>query len=62
MTDKTTLTRLRTQFSQLSKERQAEVLGMAKAFTYVQQSAGFDLQNFIEEILQESRLNSGKGE
>jgi hypothetical protein len=62
MTDKTILTRLKTQFNRLSKERQAEVLGMAKAFAYVQQSAGFDIQTFIEEILQESRNSGGKRE
>jgi hypothetical protein len=59
MTNKAILARLKTQFNRLSKERQAEVLGMAKAFTYVQQSAGFDLQAFIEGILQESRAEGG---
>jgi hypothetical protein len=62
MTDKEMLARLKTQFSRLSRERQAEVLGMAKAFAYVQQSAGFDLQSFIEKILQEDQTRSGEEE
>jgi hypothetical protein len=50
MPDEVTLTRLKTQFTQLSKERQAEILGMAKALTYAQQSAGFDFSTFMREI------------
>jgi hypothetical protein len=59
MSNKVTLTRLRTQFNRLSKERQAEILGMAKALTYAQQSEGFDLQTFMREITEKSKTRTG---
>jgi hypothetical protein len=59
MPSKATLTRLKTQFSRLSKERQAEILGMAKALTYAQQSEGFDLQTFIREITEKGKTRTG---
>ncbi|MDR2748018.1 MAG: hypothetical protein LBB77_11310 [Treponema sp.] len=59
MQNKTTLIRLKTKFNRLSKERQAEILGMAKALTYAQQTETFDLQAFIQEITQESRARPG---
>ncbi|MDR1971371.1 MAG: hypothetical protein LBQ46_05565 [Treponema sp.] len=61
MTDKVTLTQLKSQFCRLSRERQAEVLGMAKAFTYAQQTANFDLHAFIRDLLPDSLPGAGKG-
>lgn len=55
------LMRLKAQFNRLSKERQAEILGMAKAFTYAQQTETFDLQAFIQEITQGNRPRPGEG-
>jgi hypothetical protein len=55
MPDKAALIRLKTQFNRLSKERQAEILGMAKALTYAQRSEGFDFQAFVREITEKSR-------
>jgi hypothetical protein len=55
MPDEVTLTRLKTQFIRLSKEQQAEILGMAKALTYAQQSAGFDFAAFMREIRLEDK-------
>jgi hypothetical protein len=59
MPDKAVLVRLKTQFNRLSKERQAEVLGMAKALTYAQQNEGFDLQSFVQEIARKNRAKTG---
>jgi hypothetical protein len=59
MSSKTTLMRLKTQFNRLSKERQAEILGMAKALTYAQQTETFDLQAFIQEITRKNRIQQG---
>jgi hypothetical protein len=59
MPNKAALLRLRTQFNRLSKERQAEILGMAKAFTYVQQAEAFDVQAFVREITRENQARPG---
>jgi hypothetical protein len=55
MSNEAMLIRLKTQFNRLSKERQAEVLGMAKALTYVQQCGSFDINAFMREIVLEGR-------
>jgi hypothetical protein len=60
MPNKATLIQLRTQFKRLTRERQAEVLGMAKALTYAQQSEGFDLQTFMREITGKNRARTGE--
>jgi hypothetical protein len=59
MSDKVALLRLRSRFNKLSKERQAEILGMAKAFTYAQQTAPFDIQAMVQKITQEHRAQGG---
>ena len=61
MQNKVTLTRLRNQFNRLSKERQAEILGMAKALTYAQQTETFNLQTFVQEIVRRNRPRQGGG-
>jgi hypothetical protein len=61
MSNKTTLIHLKNQFSRLSKERQAEILGMAKALTYAQQTETFDFQAFMREILREDPVRPGEG-
>jgi hypothetical protein len=59
MQNNAALTQLKTQFNRLSPERQAEILGMAKALTYAQQSADFDLQAFVREITEKGQARTG---
>ncbi|MDR0641301.1 MAG: hypothetical protein LBG07_02445 [Treponema sp.] len=59
MQNKAMLTRLRNQFNRLSKERQAEILGMAKALTYAQQKETFNFQAFVQEIVHRNRTLHG---
>jgi hypothetical protein len=59
MPNKAALLRLRSRFNRLSKERQAEILGMAKAFTFAQQTAPFDIQAMVQKIAREHRAQGG---
>jgi hypothetical protein len=53
MTDKAMLSHLKTQFGRLSRERQAEILGMAKAFTFAQKTVDFDLRTMVQNIVRD---------
>jgi hypothetical protein len=54
MTDKATLSHLRAQFNRLSRERQAEILGMAKAFTFAQTTVEFDIHGLVRDIINDN--------
>jgi hypothetical protein len=60
MTDKATLSHLKNQFYRLSRERQAEVLGMAKAFTFAQQATDFDLRKIVQKIVPDTPIDIEK--
>jgi hypothetical protein len=62
MPNKATLIRLKTQFNRLSKEKQAEILGMAKALTYAQRAETFDFQDFMRTVTGENRSRPGERE
>jgi hypothetical protein len=66
MTDKATLSHLRAQFNRLSRERQAEILGMAKALTFAQTTVEFDVHGIVQEIIkeniQDTQINAGEQE
>ncbi|MDR1025498.1 MAG: hypothetical protein LBL56_07195, partial [Treponema sp.] len=62
MIDEVTLSRLKVQFNRLSREQQAEVLGMAEAFTFAQRTefsaaqpapgiASLDIQSIVQKII-----------
>jgi hypothetical protein len=57
MIDEVTFLRLRAQFNRLSREQQAEVLGMAEAFTFAQRAAFFNVQPVVDV---QSALQNGK--
>ncbi|MDR1444022.1 MAG: hypothetical protein LBI94_04010 [Treponema sp.] len=48
MIDEVTFSRLKTQFNRLSREQQAEVLGMAKAFTFAQRTGFAGVEAVID--------------
>lgn len=57
MIDKATLSHLKTQFHLLSRERQAEVLGMAKAFTFAQNTMNFDPRKIVQDIVPDTPVD-----
>jgi hypothetical protein len=73
MIDEATLSRLKVQFSRLSREQQAEVLGMAEALTFAQRAEFFaaqpalstpsvDIQSIVQKIVKQDRTGRTKPE
>jgi hypothetical protein len=71
MIDEATFSRLKLQFSRLSREQQAEVLGMAEAFTFAQRgefsaaqpapgTPSVDIQSIVQKIVKQDRTGRDK--